>query len=264
MQGLDSVTAKALVALNKDFYQEIGPLWNSDPNYFWAGWENLIPYLGQIFQRNPEVKILDLGCGNSRFISFLTNLGYKNFSYTGLDFDYNYLEQSNKLATSLQLQNFEFLQADLTETNLQDYFPVDQFDIVLAFGVFHHIPGLKNRLQMMQDISKIVKPEGSFVWTAWNFVESKRLAKRILELDSQELMDIFQKYEIDPAKLEPHDYILNWVKRKVAYRYAHWISPQEAQVYQQAGNFQQEICYFHDDRDLRRNRYHVFKLDNSL
>jgi len=55
------------------------------------------------------------------------------------------------------LSNIRFLEADATDLPFQD----NDFDIVLSFGVMHHIP---NWLEALKEIKRVLKPEGYFIY----------------------------------------------------------------------------------------------------
>lgn len=96
-------------------------------------WEDL-KSLSQYISKGD--KILDLGCGNGR----LFELFKANF-YTSSSF------------------------------NLP--FPDNYFDKVFSIAVFHHIPSKELRLEFLKEVQRVIKHQGSFVFSIWNAWKAK-------------------------------------------------------------------------------------------
>jgi hypothetical protein len=65
---VNDTTARALNALNQSFYSESAEEFAATRSASWPGWRKLLPLLRE--KRNAA--ILDVGCGNARFASFLS------------------------------------------------------------------------------------------------------------------------------------------------------------------------------------------------
>jgi len=76
-------------------------------------------------------------------------------SITGTDVDPEMLRFAQE--NIYDLSNIRFLEADTTDLPFQD----NDFDIVLSFGIMHHIP---NWLEALKEIGKVLKPEGYFIY----------------------------------------------------------------------------------------------------
>ena len=69
-QDVDKETFNKIINLNKKFYAEISKDFSDTRSSYWKGWNNLLPYIKEIFL-NRNLFVADLGCGNGRFYSFL-------------------------------------------------------------------------------------------------------------------------------------------------------------------------------------------------
>jgi len=98
---------------------------------------------------NPRGKdVLEIGCGSGYGASLLNTLGPK--SYVGLDV----MEEQIALARKAYPQ-FEFHVQDATDLHS---FAEASLDVVIIFGVLHHIPDWRKTID---EIARVLKPDGS-------------------------------------------------------------------------------------------------------
>jgi len=95
-------------------------------------------------------KILDIGCGNGRFLKYLLKFG--SFELYGTEMEGN----SAKRASKIKEINLK------TGTLNSDDFPDNFFDAVSLFHVFEHLAEPK---EILETICKIVKPGGIAVFS---------------------------------------------------------------------------------------------------
>lgn len=93
----------------------------------------------------PAAKILDIGCGNGRFLYYMLQQG--NYQTYGIELPGKAAERA------AQVQGLILKQGKLEAND----FPDDFFDAVTLFHVFEH---LDKPREVLQIISKIVKPGG--------------------------------------------------------------------------------------------------------
>ena len=79
------------------------------------------------------------------------------------------------------------------------------FDIVFSFAVLHHIPSIELRLQIIQKIHEHLKPDGMFIHSNWQFLNSPRLKARIQPWESIGLKE---------TDVDANDYLLDWKTRR--------------------------------------------------
>jgi len=107
---------------------------------------------------------LEVGCGSGAVSNHIAQKYSLNVTGTDIDPDQIRLAQQN----SDNLANARFLEADAT--NLP--FPDNDFDVVLSFGVMHHI---SNWLDALEEITRVLRTGGYFVY--WDLVYPKWTAK---------------------------------------------------------------------------------------
>ena len=112
-----------------------------------------------LFQRmGMEVQnrdLLEIGCGNG-YGAFLLHRRLPR-SYVGLDV----MEEQVGIARQ-RYPEYQFLVQDATDLS---GFPEGSKDVVIIFGVLHHIPRWR---QVIDEVRRVLRPEGSF------FVEEPR------------------------------------------------------------------------------------------
>ena len=78
---MDHKTVQSLNEINAQFYASIGKYFDETRQQYWQGWDQVLDHT---FPTPRPLSVLDIGCGNGRFSSFLANKGYE-IAYTGID-----------------------------------------------------------------------------------------------------------------------------------------------------------------------------------
>src|SRR3989304_2627304 len=131
-------TVTQLLELNKKFYNFNAKEFSQSRQSAWNGWRRIIPYFTQL--KSPDLNVLDLGCGNGRFLSFLlTKL--TTFFYVGIEENKQLLTEAKKIKTPKTVTT-SFKQADiltLTPTDLvsEKQQTSAQHLVITLFGVLH-------------------------------------------------------------------------------------------------------------------------------
>ena len=106
---------------------------------------------------NADSRILDLGCGTGEFSVF-----FQGFDYTGIDIESNYIDYAKKNYDG----QFELMDAS------HMLFEDNTFDIIVVFGVFHHINN-EICLQIFDEMNRVLKKNGRIIIMEDVDVESK-------------------------------------------------------------------------------------------
>lgn len=119
---------------------------------------------------NDGDKILDIGCGNGRFLHHI--LKYGNFELHGTELESNSAKRASKIP-----------EINLTIGHLtKDTFEKESFNVITMFHVFEHLIEPKETLDI---ISKIIKKNGTLIISFPNIssLQSKLFKGKWLHLD---------------------------------------------------------------------------------
>jgi SAM-dependent methyltransferase len=180
-----NLTKKELLYINKSFYNNYAEDFSKSRNKVWKSFHKLKDYV----DKNDSV--LDIGCGNGRLASIFD----KN-EYLGIDFSQNLI----KIAQS-KYRDKKFLLKDITDNRWFD--DIGRFNKIFAIAVIHHIPSYDLRLKFFQDVYKILKKKGFFIFSCWDFGYKKEL-----------------------TNIGDNDFLMNW-KDDNNVRYVHLYSQEE-------------------------------------
>ncbi len=107
---------------------------------------------------SPPAAVLDVGCGAGREAFELARTGY---AVTGVDIVPELLEQGRAIAAGLGLK-VELLLGDGKTLDFVD----GRFDYVLLITqLIHHIPMRMNRVGLLREAARVLKPEGTILLT---------------------------------------------------------------------------------------------------
>jgi hypothetical protein len=110
--------------------------------------------------------------------------------------------------------------ADLSEPGWAGALPAEPFDWVLAFGVFHHLPGASLRARVMGELAGRLRAGGTLAMSNWQFTRSARLRQKVRP---------WAEAGLDEADVEPGDYLVSWERKGTrGLRYVHVLDEEEA------------------------------------
>jgi SAM-dependent methyltransferase len=84
--------------------------------------------VAEVLRAQPGQRVLDVGCGPGRLLPFLPNV-----SYAGIDASASYLATARARFPQGRFEQLD-LEGDCST------FPDRDFDLILAFGLLHHLP----------------------------------------------------------------------------------------------------------------------------
>jgi len=112
----------------------------------------------RLFQ--PQHRLLEVGCGTGRIALGLHELGYQHV--LGVDLSRSMIKRARLLATLLEYP-VSFQVGDATRLAFED----GLFDgAIFGFNGLMQIPGRASRRMALQEILRVVRPGGYFVFTA--------------------------------------------------------------------------------------------------
>jgi tRNA (uracil-5-)-methyltransferase TRM9 len=246
-------TVLALNALNRAFYEAIAPEWSESRRHPWPGFERVLSLSSARADGPPRerLRVLDVGAGDGRFAAFLQTARHSEpFEYLGIDASESLLARAHSrgLDSNVRFENRDFLAGD-------DALPSAQFDLVVLFGVLHHVPAFERRCQLLVDLAQRVAAGGLFALTFWRLDRDARFTNRVRS---------FAEYNaratepIAASDLEPGDVLLSWGDR-AALRYCHFPDARETEALIAATGLPVVARFDADGRGDALNEYVVFQ-----
>lgn len=238
---MDSETVNKLLEINRNFYSQF----SADFSDSRSGERfNLDPFRQYL---SDGIGLLDVGCGNGRLANALEQTGL-TLDYVGIDGSSELVAYARAQTGALQSIRTSFHVADLTtstwSSSVSNLAPLDA---ILALAVLHHIPGFDLRSQIVKEIRSLLKPGGIFIMSNWQFTQNDRLRKKIVD---------WSQVGVDPTRLDPNDYLLDWKRGGTGYRYVHLVTESEVIAIAQAAHLN-ILAQFYADDDL--NLYSILQ-----
>ena len=166
---MNSATAQRLIQLNREFYNRFG-------GSFSATRQRLQPGVKKILETiREDDSVLDLGCGNGHILRELIRRGHQA-PLLGADFSLPLLRDAESTP------GVRFWEMDLTKLSAKSEQLLSvhgPWSIVTMFATLHHIPSKDIRLDIFQTVKKILKADGKFIVSNWQFLNSEKLKARI-------------------------------------------------------------------------------------
>ena len=244
---MDSSTAARLIELNRDFYTQFGDSFSATRHRIQPGVRRVLEML------KGDESILDLGCGNGELARELAKHGHRG-PYLGVDFSLPLLRDAESQPEGFSAS---FREMDLTTLNtahqLQEdsfVFPLSSFDVVFAFAALHHIPSTELRLNILKEVHKLLRPNGKFIHSNWQFLNSEKLKARIQPWEAA---------AISPSEVEAGDYLLDWRDGGRGLRYVHHFSEVELNELAVASGFRVSDMFYSDGDGGRLSLYQVWE-----
>lgn len=238
---MDEATARRLNAINRDFYETTADEFHITRATPWRGWERLLTHV------RGSLSVLDIGCGNGRFGVFLAEHGRLPLTYHGIDSSPKLLAFAQHSLTAIPGVTAKLEQRDIVDALLADAaspFEGARADLVVLFGVMHHIPGAAQRARLMRWLGACVKPGGILAFACWRFLELPRFRERIIPWD-------------DETHIETGDHLLDWRRGMTAIRYCHFVDDDEHAALIRASGLREIDTYRADGESGDANRYSV-------
>ncbi len=140
--------------MTRDIFDQIAPGW-----YNLRHWSIFRSELEALTQRWQKGSLLNLGCAHGPdFLPFR-----QNFDLYGVDFSTQMLKYARKYS-----QKFNFTVNLIVADVCQLPFPDEVFDWAISVATYHHIKGKRERLRVLEELKRVLKPGGEAFITVWN------------------------------------------------------------------------------------------------
>ena len=240
-QTMKSNTAQRLIDINHQFYADFG-------KEFSATRQRIQPGVRQIVsQLIGNEHILDLGCGNGELARTLAQIGFHG-TYTGLDFSLPLLAAANLQPDAFPVR---FIEADLSQQFWNNTLDPAEYTTICAFAFLHHIPDINLRCILLQKVKQLLEPNGVFIHSNWQFLNSEKLRRRIQP---------WEAIGLTAEDVDEGDYLLDWRSGGLGLRYAHQYSQEELEELAHSTGFKVKGSFYSDGENNRLGLYQKWEL----
>jgi 2-polyprenyl-3-methyl-5-hydroxy-6-metoxy-1,4-benzoquinol methylase len=238
---MDSAVADRLIELNRGFYTRFG-------DSFSATRRRIQPGVRRVLEMSKgDEDILDLGCGNGEFARELAKRGHRG-SYLGVDYSLPLLREAESQPEGLSAK---FMEVDLTKLSVISDQLSDPggWSVITAFAVLHHVPSRELRLSILKTVRLLLKPDGLFIHSNWQFLHSEKLKARIQPWEAASFA---------PSEVEPGDYLLDWRSRGRGLRYVHHFDETELKELAETSGFRVSRSFSSDGEGGKLSLYQIW------
>jgi SAM-dependent methyltransferase len=130
-----------------------------------------LDYIIADMKNRDSLSVLDIGCGNGRFLEEIEKKRFKIERYLGIDNSAWMIEEAQKLYPSEVFLHGEM--QDASEITYRAWFH-DLFDSIVLLASFHHLDFLWDRQVVLHDIRSLLAPSGRIYMTNWNLRDQER------------------------------------------------------------------------------------------
>ena len=208
---MDADTQRRLLNVNRSFYARFAREFADSRSTTQAS-------LRRILSRIADGDaVLDVGCGDGRVARALHEMA-RSVEYTGVDASEAFVALALQRAQGLALSASCFVLADVADPGWARSLPRQQYSVVLALALIHHLPGADMRQRLVADMAALLGPSGTLFVSAWQFMGSERLRRKIVP---------WSTVGLDAVSLDEGDYLIDWQRGGSGLRYCHLLDEVE-------------------------------------
>ena len=239
---MNSDIAAYLIEINREFYTDFGDSFSATRHRLQPGVRRVLRML------QGDESILDLGCGNGELARELAKRGHRG-PFLGVDFSLPLLRDAE-----VQPEGFSarFMEADLTQLSAVS----GQLSIgggwsaITAFAVLHHIPSHNLRVEILRVANQLLKRDGSFIHSNWQFLNSAKLKTRIQPWGAVNLSE---------PQVDEGDYLLDWRSGGQGLRYVHLFNEEELRALAKESRFRVIDTFYSDGETGDLGLYEIWQ-----
>ena len=246
---MDPATAARLVELNREFYTRFGDSFSATRQRIQPGVRRVMETL------HGNESILDLGCGNGWFARELAEHGHRG-TYLGVDFSLPLLRDAETHSGEFSATFREVDLAKLSEYSEQlsadsnQSSGTDHWSLITAFAVLHHIPSRELRIGILKTVRQLLKPDGKFIHSNWQFLNSEKLKARIIPWGTGPTSGV---------QVDAGEYLLDWRSGGEGLRYVHHFSESELKELAEESGFRVSDTFYSDGETGNLGLYQVWQ-----
>ncbi len=268
---MDTTCARQINELTKAFYRVNASSFADTRTQSWRGWETLFEKIMPTL--TSSVSVLDVGCGNMRFLSafraYLNRVSPERswtIDYHGIDCTDELVRTADGVSvqplarTSCTYQHLDIIEELIScdePTSFAAKIEAPACDLVVAFGFMHHIPTPALRKTFLAALATRVRQGGYLALSFW-----RPLADERIEHKAHAATERAREQTHIEVDLATGDAFLNWQDNLESFRFCHHFSEQEIDelscVLTETG-FDEVDRFFADGKTGCLNRYAIWQ-----
>lgn len=247
---MDLATARVLSDLTSDFYKRVSSSFSDTRTSAWEGWHRVLDVCADACR--PDMRVLDLGCGNLRFERFLAQEACGFEEAYAVDCCDELAAEGIASLPSAYYQHLDIARTLLGGRDLTCALHAPKCDLAAAFGLMHHLPLPDMRLRVLQALAAHTRQGGYVVASFWQFAHSDKLRAKAEEATARGCATL-------GVTLDAGDYLMGWQSEHNAFRFCHHFEESEIDGLSRAlAPVAQEVARFSaDGKTGDLNRYLV-------
>ena len=139
---------------------------NSRKNLKWAEMEAILEDIKNI----SPARVLDIGCGNGRFLTEAKLHGIIFENYLGVDNSSGMVKEAQKLEPDA---DFRVIPME----SLSGISGGKTYNIIVFLASFHHLKTPEERKKVLHDLHSLLTDDGTIYMTNWNLLEQQKYQK---------------------------------------------------------------------------------------
>ncbi len=242
---MNADAAARLIEMNRDFYERFGDSFSATRHRSQPGVRRFLNTL------KGDESILDLGCGNGQLSRELAKRGHRG-EYLGVDFSPPLLREAEAQPKEFPA-TFRALDLSRLAEHDQELFVVGNWSVVTMFAVLHHIPSAGLRFEILRTVRRLLKEDGIFILSNWQFLNSAKLKARIQPWEAASL---------SASDVDRGDYLLDWRSGGKGLRYVHHFDEAELAQLAETTGFRVMETFHSDGEAGNLGLYQVWSPDS--
>lgn len=128
-----------------------------------------VDYFIEEMQKTNVKSILDIGCGNGRFVEHAEEKWFSIEKYLGIDSSKKMIGEAKKLHPGYSFEVDNMSEIGKIES--------EKYDALIFLASFHHLETREERLQVLKQARNLLSSFGVIYMTNWNLLEQERYNK---------------------------------------------------------------------------------------
>jgi SAM-dependent methyltransferase len=141
---------------------------NSRKNLQWPELDHII----EDMQQCGYTSVLDIGCGNGRFVEQAMRYEVWGMRYMGIDSSAGMITEAQKLHPG-----YEFAVCPMWELATLQHSNTPTFDCIILLASYHHLEFRAERIAVLEDMKSLIAPGWAIYMTNWNLRDQPKYEK---------------------------------------------------------------------------------------